>query len=102
MGRTEATPNPAGTADLIGGKNDLLAIAQAERAYAASHGKIVSFDELRSDGALTMTREHRGPYTYSDEVNESDFHILATDSGPENTGMRRTLSIDQTMQISQQ
>jgi hypothetical protein len=99
---TAGTANPAGTADLIGVKNDLLAIAQAERAYAASHGKFVSIDELRSDGALTMTREHRGPYTYSAEVNESDFHIVATYSGPENTGMPRTLSIDQTMQISQQ
>src|SRR5260370_35631259 len=97
-----APTSPAGTADLIGVKNDLLAMAQAERAYAASHGKFVSIDELRSDGALTMTREHRGPYTYSAEVNETDFHIVSTYSGPKNTGIPRTLTSDQTIQISEQ
>lgn len=99
---TAGTTNPTSTPDLIGVKNDLLAIAQAERAYGATHGKFVSIDELRSDGALTMSRERRGPYSYSAEVGDSDFHIVATYSGPENTGMPKTLSIDQTMQISQQ
>ena len=99
---TAGTTNPSGTPDLIGVKNDLLAIAQAERAYGATHGKFATIDELRSDGALTMTRERRGPYTYSAEVSDADFRIVATYSGPANTGMPQTLSIGQNMEISQQ
>jgi hypothetical protein len=99
---TAGTTNPTSTPDLIGVKNDLLSIAQAERAYAATHGKFVSIDELRSDGSLTMSRERRGPYTYSAEVSDNDFRIVATYSGPENSGMPQTLSIGQNMEISQQ
>jgi len=99
---TAGTTSPTSTPDLIGVKNDLLAIAQAEHAYSATNGKFVSIDELRSQGALTMTRERRGPYTYSAEVSDMDFRIVATYSGPEKSGMPKTLSIDQSMQISQQ
>lgn len=97
------TSNPTATVDLIGVRNDLLAMAQAERSHAAlNNGTYVSLDELRSGGDLTMTRDRRGPYTYSAELSESGFHIVATYSGPENSGMPKSLSIDQTMQISQE
>jgi len=94
--------SPTATVDLIGVRNDLLAIAQAERSHAAMHGGFVSLDELRSQGELTMRRESRGPYTYSAETTDSNFRIVATYSGPENSGLPRTLSIDQTMEISQE
>jgi hypothetical protein len=96
------TSNPTATVDLIGVKNDLLAIAQAERSHAASQGGYVSIDTLRSQGDLTMERNNRGPYSYSAEVSDSSFRIVATYSGPQNSGMPGSLSIDQTMQISQQ
>jgi len=99
---TGGTASPTGTLDLIGVKNDLVAIAKAERVYSATHGKFVSIEELREQGALTMLRERRGPYTYSAEVSDLDFRIVATYSGPENSGMPKTLSIDQSMQISEQ
>ena len=99
---TGGTANPTSTLDLIGVKNDLVGIAKAERAYSATHGKYVSIDELREQGALTMLRERRGPYTYSAEVSDLEFRIVATYSGPENSGMPKTLSIDQSMQISEQ
>jgi len=99
---TGGTANPTSTLDLIGVKNDLVGIAKAERAYSATHGKYVSIDELREQGALTMLRERRGPYTYSAEVSDLDFRIVATYSGPENSGMPKTLSIDESMQISEQ
>jgi hypothetical protein len=99
---TAGATNPTGTLDIIGVKNDLLAIAKAERAYSATNGKYVSIDELRAQGALTMLRERRGPYSYSAEVSDLDFRIVATYSGPENSGMPKTLSIDESMQISQQ
>jgi hypothetical protein len=96
------TASPTATVDLIGVRNDLLAMAQAERSHAALKGSYVSLDELRSDGDLTMQRDRRGAYTYSAEVTGSSFRIVATYSGPENSGLPKSLSIDQTMQVSQE
>jgi hypothetical protein len=93
---------PTATVDLIGVKNDLLAIAQAERSHPAAQGSYVSIETLRSQGDLSMTRDNRGPYNYSAEVSDSSFRIVATYSGPESSGMPKTLSVDQTMQVSQQ
>jgi hypothetical protein len=100
---TAGTSNPTATVDLIGVKNDLLAIAQAERSHAALQGGgYVSIDVLRSQGELTMERNNRGPYHYSTEVSDSSFRVVATYAGAENSGMPQTISIDQTMQVSQQ
>ncbi|HLK54659.1 MAG TPA: hypothetical protein VKU42_14455 [Candidatus Angelobacter sp.] len=99
---TAGTSSPTATVDLIGVRNDLLAIAQAERSHAALQGSYVSIDALRSGGDLTMPRNNRGPYKYSSEISDSGFRIVATYSGPENSVMPASLSIDQTMQISQQ
>jgi hypothetical protein len=96
------TSNPTQTVDLIGVKNDLLAIAQAERSHGAAQGGYVSIDTLRSGGELAMERNNRGPYKYSAEFGDSSFRIVATYSGPENSGMPQTISIDQSMEISQQ
>jgi hypothetical protein len=49
-----------------------------------------------------MERNNRGPYQYSAEVSDSSFRVVATYSGPENSGMPQTISVDQTMQVSQQ
>jgi hypothetical protein len=99
---TAGTSNPTATVDLIAVKNDLLAIAQAERSHAATQGSYVSIDALRSQGDLSMTRDNRGPYNYSAELADSSFRVVATYSGPESSGMPKTISIDQTMQVSQQ
>ena len=97
------TDSPTATVDLIAVRNDLLAIAQAERSHAALQGGgYVSIDTLRSQGELTMDRNNRGPYQYSAEVTDSSFRVVATYSGPENSGMPHTISVDQTMQVSQQ
>ncbi|HVG91603.1 MAG TPA: hypothetical protein VNB54_08945 [Alphaproteobacteria bacterium] len=97
------TSSPTATVDLIAVRNDLLAIAQAERSHAALQGGgYVSIDALRSQGELTMDRNNRGPYQYSAEVSDSSFRVVATYSGPENSGMPQTISVDQTMQVTQQ
>ncbi|MGZ4900201.1 MAG: hypothetical protein ACXV8X_11145 [Candidatus Angelobacter sp.] len=96
------TSSPTATVDLIGVRNDLLAIAQAERSHAATQGSYVSIDALRAQGDLTMTRDNRGPYNYSAELSDSSFRIVATYSGPESSGMPQIISVDQTMQVSQQ
>jgi predicted aspartyl protease len=96
------TSNPTALVDLTGVRNDLLAMAQAKRSHAAMKGGYASLDDLRSQGDLTMSRSSRGPYNYSSEINDTSFRFLATYSGPENSGMPRSLSIDQNMQISQE
>lgn len=99
---TAGTKSPTATVDLIGVRNDLLSIAQAERSHAAMQGAYVSIDALRSQGELVMERNNRGPYSYSAEISDSSFRVVATYTGPENSGMPKTMSIDQTMQISQE
>jgi hypothetical protein len=92
---------PAATVDLTGVRNDLLAIAQAERSHGALQGAYVSVEELRSQGELAMSQNGRAGYTYSAEVSSSAFRILATYSGAD-PGMPKTITIDQSMQISQE
>lgn len=96
------TNNPAAAVDLTGVRNDLLAMAQAERSHAAMKGGYASLDDLRSQGDLTLSRTSRGPYNYSSEVSDTNFRFLATYAGPENSGMPKALTIDQSMQISQE
>ncbi len=98
---TAGTSTPTAAVDLAGVKNDLLAIAQAERSHGALQGSFVSIDELRSQGDLTMLRNNRGPYAYSADVSAGGFRIVATYSGAD-PGMPKTISIDQSMQITQE
>ncbi|MBI3933689.1 MAG: hypothetical protein HY316_03300 [Acidobacteria bacterium] len=97
---TMGTNNPRANADVSGVKNDLLAMAQAERAYMALNGRYASLDDLHKSGDLLLdpSRERQG-YSYSDEVGDRHFVITATYSGPA-TGMP-TLSIDESMQVTQ-
>ena len=94
--------NPTATVDLMGVRNDLLAMAQAERSHAALKGSFVSLEQLRSEGDLTMSRDRRGPYSYSAEVSESSFRIVATYTGTPDPALPKSLSVDQSMQISQE
>jgi hypothetical protein len=91
--------SPRATIDTVGVKNDLMAIANAERRRLASDGKYVSLDDLRSNGDISMPGNTRGPYTYSVETSDSGFRVVATYSGPD-TQAPRSMSVDQTMQIS--
>jgi hypothetical protein len=74
---TAASANSAGVATIAGVKNDLIAIANAERGYMASQGKYASLEELISGNYLTMKGE-RPPYVYDVEVTSSGFRATAT------------------------
>src|SRR5437667_6833975 len=91
--------SPRATIDTVGVKNDLIAIANAERRRLASDGKYVSLEELRSNGDISMPGNTRGPYTYNVETSDNGFRVTATYSGPDEKAPR-SLSIDQTMQIT--
>ena len=64
-------------ATIAGVKNDLLAIANAERSYWASAGAYASLDQLVSGNYLTIKHE-RPPYVYDIEVSSASFRATAT------------------------
>jgi hypothetical protein len=93
---------PVETIDVVGVKSDLLAIAQAERIYLASHGSYVAVDELQNDGSLSFSGAGRRGYKYTAVLDDGEhFKITATPDNPAKAGWP-TLAIDDTMQVTQQ
>jgi hypothetical protein len=95
------TLNPGGgdvtsNIDVVGVRNDLLAIANAERRYLAVNGKYASLDDLRVNGDIYIPS--RPNYNYSAETGDSSFKIVATYSGPDPKAPRR-ISVDETMSL---
>lgn len=84
---------------LTGVKNDLNAIAQAERMHLAQNGSYATLDELISSGALQMGRRSRDGYTYEVEVSGNGFTATARHTGGPGGVRWPTLVIDQTMEI---
>jgi hypothetical protein len=92
---------PKETIDVVGVKSDLLAIAQAERMYMASHGSYASVEELQQDGSITFSGANRRGYSYTAEVDDGQhFKITAKPTDPAKASWP-TLSIDETMQVTQ-
>jgi len=89
---------PVQTIDLVGVKNDLLAIAQAERNYGAEHGSFVPLSELNSSGALAIAKTSRDGYTYEVQTEPQNFHVVTHCPTATNPGCVN-YSIDQTMEI---
>jgi len=90
---------PRATIDLAGVKNDLNAIAQAERRYWATNSKYVSIDDLRANGDISMPSNRRGPYQYSADYSENAFRITATYEGNPAAGVPHSLNINENMEI---
>jgi len=93
-----ATANPRATIDVTGVRNDLIAMANAERRRFASDGKYVDISDLISNGDISMQSPKRGPFSYSSSVSDSGFRITASYSG-DDPNAPRSISIDETMQI---
>jgi hypothetical protein len=89
------TPNT--TVDVIGVRNDLMAIANAERRYWIMYSRYASLDELRSNGDIAIPR--RENYTYSAEASDTRFRITASYSGPDPKAPRR-ISVDESMTVT--
>src|SRR5438552_2451828 len=71
---TMGTNNPRAAADITGVKNDLIAMAQAERQNRVLNGKYASLEELHSSGDLTVDPARtRDGYSYAAEVSDSHF-----------------------------
>lgn len=90
--------NPRSTVDVVGVKNDLVNLAQAERRYYAREGHYASIDELRNAHDISMARDNRGPYVYTASTSENGFRITATYTGPAGEA-QSSYSIDENMEV---
>jgi len=93
---------------LVGVKNDLLAIAQAERMYYTQNGSYADLPTLTSTGTMNIARTSRDGYTYSVEPSGNTFTATATYTAPpvdNPAGVTPphfpTFTIDQTMEVHQ-
>jgi hypothetical protein len=94
---TSVGSNPQTTVDVTAVRNDLMAIAKAERNYFASNGKYVSLNELQSGGDITI--RNRANYSYSAETTDSSFKIIAVYSGPDAKAPKH-MTVDETMAMT--
>lgn len=94
--------------DIVGVKNDLVSIAQAERMYFAQNNAYADLSTLASSGTMNITRTSRDGYTYSEESSGNGFTVTATYSAPPVSNAAGvtpphfpTFSIDQSMEVHQ-
>jgi hypothetical protein len=108
----QASPGPGMVVtqniSLVGVKNDLVAIAQAERMYYTQNGSYADLPTLTSTGTMNIARTSRDGYTYSVEPSGNTFTATATYTAPpvENpAGVTPphfpTFTVDQTMEVHQ-
>jgi hypothetical protein len=96
----QGTPSTNGadtaeTANIVGVKNDLISIANAERGYFIQQQKYASLDELISANYITIQKQ-RIPYIYDVQTTSSGFRATAT---RDRVGAPIQLWIDETMQV---
>lgn len=96
--QSPGTATPKQTIDVVGVKNDLIAIAQAERAYQAEHNSYGSLADLTSSGALSMSKSGRAGYTYEVETSSDSFRVIAHCPAATIPGCT-SYAVDQTMEI---
>ena len=94
---TPVGSNPETAVLVTGVRNDLLAIANAERCYFASNGKYVSLGELRTSGDIPIPA--RPNYSYSAQITDTTFKIIAVYSGPDPKAPKR-ITVDETMTLT--
>jgi hypothetical protein len=88
--------SPETAVDVLSVRNDLFAMANAERRYFALNSKYASIDELRSNGDINIpTREH---YFYSIQTGDSSFKIVAAYHGSDTAAPKR-ITIDDKMAL---
>ena len=99
VSRPDQAP-PQEQIDVIGIRQQLLAIGQAERQYLATYGAYATLEQLSQDDLLPGGTEQRG-YTFSAIVTGSErFTITATPTDTNKTGWP-TLEISESMQVTQ-
>jgi hypothetical protein len=88
---------PKSTVNVIGVRNDLLSMANAEKRYWVSNAKYASLDELRSFGDTPVPT--RPDFRYSADAGSNTFTITATYLGSDPQAPKH-FSIDDTLTIT--
>ena len=97
---TSQSAPPQQQVDVVGIRSELLAIGQAERQYLVAHSTYGTLDDLEQDKLLTGGANRRG-YVFSVQTDGSQgFTVTASPQDPDKQNWA-TLSVDQTMQVSQ-
>ena len=94
---TTVGTTPKTTVDVIGVRNDLMALANAERRYWVTNSRYASLEELRTNGDIEIPG--RDNYIYSAETSDSGFRIIASYSGPDPKAPKR-ISVDESMAMT--
>ena len=89
--------NPQSTVDVIGVRNDLMAIANAERRYWAINARYASLDELRTGGDIEVPAHP--DYAYSVDMTDMGFIVIASYAGSDPDAPKR-IRIDETMALT--
>jgi len=82
----------------VGVENDLIQIAQAERAYEAEHGSYAPLDELTLSDAMSVHKSGRDGYKYESVLSANGFRIIARCSTFARSGCRDYF-VDETMEV---
>lgn len=89
---------PKQVINIVGMKNDLIGIAQAERLYQAQNGSYASLDQLKSGGVLAINSSGRDGYTYDVETSGEGFRAVAHCPASTSPGCFDWV-VDQTMEV---
>jgi hypothetical protein len=89
--------NPETTVDVLAVRNDLMAIANAERRYWATNSRYASLDELRTGGDIEVPS--RQDFAYSVETSDTGFRIVASYSGSDPDAPKR-ISVNEAMKMT--
>jgi len=96
---TSTGSTPRTTVDVIAVRNDLMAIANAEKRYWALNSRYASLDELRTGGDIEVpSRDH---FMFSAETTDDGFRVIAEYSGPDPDAPRRFV-VNEAMTITQE
>jgi hypothetical protein len=94
---TSTGSTPRTTVDVIAVRNDLMALANAERRYWATNSRYASLDELRTNGDIEVpSRDH---FMFSAETTDDGFRIIADYSGPDPDAPQRFV-VNQAMTLT--
>ncbi len=95
---TEVGSTPQTAVNVTAARNDLLALANAERRCFASNGKYATLEELRANGDIASIPT-RPNFSYSVQTTDASFKIIATYSGPDPKAPRH-IAVDEAMTIT--
>ena len=96
----KAGSTPKAIIDTTAVRNELSALATAEREEFALEGKYnPNIDDLMKKSDFKLAPNDKAPYRYSAQLTPTGFRVVAAYAGPARSAAPPTISIDETMEI---